>query len=46
MGEVCVFDSILLHQPFCGPVHYTSSPLPGESASSDKRFAAGYSPVS
>ena len=31
---------------FCGAVHYTSPPLPGESASSDERFAAGYSPAS
>ena len=31
---------------FCGAEHYTSPPLPGESASSDDRFAAGYSPAS
>jgi len=31
---------------FCGAEHYTSPPLPGESASSDERFAAGYSPAS
>jgi glycosyltransferase involved in cell wall biosynthesis len=29
---------------FCGAEHYTSPPLHGESASSDERFAAGYSP--
>ncbi|WP_411875737.1 glycosyltransferase [Vulcanococcus limneticus] len=31
---------------FCGAEHYTSPPLPGERASSDERFAAGYSPAS
>jgi glycosyltransferase involved in cell wall biosynthesis len=31
---------------FCGAEHYTSPPLPGETASSDERFAAGYSPAS
>ena len=31
---------------FCGAEHYTSPPLPGESASSDERFAGGYTPVS
>ena len=31
---------------FCGAEHYTSPPLPSETASSDKRFAAGYSPSS
>jgi glycosyltransferase involved in cell wall biosynthesis len=31
---------------FCGAEHYTSPPLPGKSASSDERFAAGYSPAS
>ncbi len=31
---------------FCGAEHYTSPPLPGESASSDERFAEGYSPTS
>ena len=31
---------------FCGAEHYTSPPLPGENASSDERFAAGYSPAS
>jgi glycosyltransferase involved in cell wall biosynthesis len=31
---------------FCGAEHYTSPPLPGESASSDERFAVGYSPTS
>jgi hypothetical protein len=30
---------------FCGAEHYTSPPLPGETASSDERFAAGYSPA-
>ncbi len=28
---------------FCGAEHYTSPPLPGETASSDERFAEGYS---
>jgi glycosyltransferase involved in cell wall biosynthesis len=28
---------------FCGAEHYTSPPLPGESASSDERFAHAYS---
>jgi glycosyltransferase involved in cell wall biosynthesis len=27
---------------FCGAEHYTSPPQPGESASSDERFAVGY----
>ena len=31
---------------FCGAEHYTSPPLPGKSASSDERFAAGYSRAS
>lgn len=31
---------------FCGAEHYTSPPLPGETASTDERFAAGYSPAS
>jgi glycosyltransferase involved in cell wall biosynthesis len=31
---------------FCGAEHYTSPPLPGETASNDERFAAGYSPAS
>ena len=31
---------------FCGAEHYTSPPLPGETASSDERFADGYSLVS
>jgi glycosyltransferase involved in cell wall biosynthesis len=31
---------------FCGAEHYTSPPLPCETASSDERFAAGYSPTS
>ena len=31
---------------FCGAEHYTSPPRPGESASSDERFAAGYTPSS
>ncbi len=31
---------------FCGAEHYTSPPLPGETASSDERFAEGYSPDS
>ena len=31
---------------FCGAEHYTSPPLPCETASSDDRFAAGYSPAS
>ncbi|MDI9406677.1 MAG: glycosyltransferase [Chitinophagaceae bacterium] len=31
---------------FCGAEHYTSPPLPGETASSDERFAVGYSPAS
>jgi glycosyltransferase involved in cell wall biosynthesis len=31
---------------FCGAEHYTSPPLPGETASSDERFAAGYSTAS
>jgi glycosyltransferase involved in cell wall biosynthesis len=31
---------------FCGAEHYTSPPLPGETASSDERFVAGYSPAS
>ena len=31
---------------FCGAEHYTSPPLLGESASSDERFAEGYSPAS
>lgn len=26
-----------------GAEHYTSPPLPGETASNDERFAAGYS---
>ena len=30
---------------FCGAEHYTSPPLPGETASSDERFADGYSPA-
>ena len=30
---------------FCGAEHYTSPPLPGESASSDERFVEGYSSV-
>jgi glycosyltransferase involved in cell wall biosynthesis len=32
--------------PFCGAEHYTSPPLPGETASSDERFAVGYSRAS
>ena len=32
--------------PFCGAEHYTSPPLPGESDSSDERFAVGYPPAS
>ncbi len=32
--------------PFCGAEHYTSPPLVGETASSDLRFALGYTPVS
>ncbi len=31
---------------FCGAEHYTSPPLPGETASSDERFAEGYSSAS
>lgn len=31
---------------FCGAEHYTSPPLPGETASSDERFAGGYTSVS
>jgi glycosyltransferase involved in cell wall biosynthesis len=31
---------------FCGAEHYTSPPGPGEAASSDERFALGYSPSS
>jgi glycosyltransferase involved in cell wall biosynthesis len=31
---------------FCGAEHYTSPALPGETASSDERFAAGYSRAS
>jgi glycosyltransferase involved in cell wall biosynthesis len=31
---------------FCGAEHYTSPPQPGEIASSDERFAAGYSSAS
>jgi glycosyltransferase involved in cell wall biosynthesis len=31
---------------FCGSEHYTSPPQHGESASSDERFALGYSPAS
>jgi glycosyltransferase involved in cell wall biosynthesis len=31
---------------FCGAEHYTSPPLPGETASSDERFAQGYSSTS
>ena len=31
---------------FCGAEHYTSPPLPSETASSDERFAVGYSPAS
>jgi glycosyltransferase involved in cell wall biosynthesis len=31
---------------FCGAEHYSSQPLPGETASSDERFASGYSPAS
>lgn len=31
---------------FCGAEHYTSLPGPGETASSDERFALGYSPAS
>lgn len=31
---------------FCGAEHYTSPPQPGESASSDERFALGYTPAS
>ena len=31
---------------FCGAEHYTSPPLPGESASSDVRFALGYTTAS
>ena len=31
---------------FCGAEHYTSPPLPGETDSSDERFAEGYSPAS
>jgi glycosyltransferase involved in cell wall biosynthesis len=31
---------------FCGAEHYTSPPQPGESASSDERFAEGYTPSS
>jgi glycosyltransferase involved in cell wall biosynthesis len=31
---------------FCGAEHYTSPPLPGETASTDERFAAGYIPAS
>jgi glycosyltransferase involved in cell wall biosynthesis len=31
---------------FCGAEHYTSPILPGETASRDERFAAGYSPAS
>jgi glycosyltransferase involved in cell wall biosynthesis len=29
---------------FCGAEHYTSPPAPGETASTDERFAAGYTP--
>jgi glycosyltransferase involved in cell wall biosynthesis len=32
--------------PFCGEEHYTSPPLPGESASNDERFVLGYSSAS
>jgi glycosyltransferase involved in cell wall biosynthesis len=31
---------------FCGAEHYTSPPAPGETTSSDRRFAAGYSAAS
>jgi glycosyltransferase involved in cell wall biosynthesis len=31
---------------FCGAEHYTSPPQPGESASSDERFALEYTPAS
>ncbi|QPN65916.1 glycosyltransferase [Synechococcus sp. CBW1006] len=31
---------------FCGAEHYTSPPLPSETASSDERFTQGYSPAS
>ena len=31
---------------FCGAEHYSSLPQPGETASSDERFAANYSPAS
>ena len=31
---------------FCGAEHYTSPPGPGETASSDERFALGYTPSS
>jgi hypothetical protein len=31
---------------FCGAEHYTSPPVPGETASSDERFSVGYSPAS
>ncbi len=30
---------------FCGAEHYSSLPLPGESASNDERYAEGYSPA-
>ena len=31
---------------FCGAEHYTSPPMSGETASSDERFAVGYTPAS
>lgn len=31
---------------FCGAEHYTSPPLPGQTASSDERFIAAYTPSS
>lgn len=31
---------------FCGAEHYTSPPMPGETASSDERFSESYSPGS
>ena len=31
---------------FCGAEHYTSPPMPGETASSDERFVLGYSSAS
>lgn len=31
---------------FCGAEHYTTPPQPGESASSDERYVAGYTPSS